>query len=295
MASILTYDQADTNREHLLDVVTNISPEETPMFSSFRKVSARATLVEWPVDALADAALNQAVEGADYSFAALDARTREYNYTQILTKEFQVSATQEAVDKAGVESEYAYQAEKAMKEWARDAEYSIVNGVRDAGSSGAAREMNGVLAFITTNDETGSGSGTEALTEDMFNDCLQEIWDEGGRPDTVYANGFQKRAIDAFSTPNTRYISGEDGVIRASVAVYDSSFGRLAVVLDRYMASDKVAILQQDKWAVGVLREPKQEEVAKIGDSMRGAIVGEMTLISYNEKASGKITQLTTS
>lgn len=293
-SAFLTYEAAG-NREDLMDVVTNISPVDTPMFSSFKKVGASATLVEWMTDSLADAAANAQIEGADYSFSKVSARTRVTNNTQIFSKLWEVSNTQEQVDKAGVESEYAYQMQKALKELARDIEYALVNGTGNSGASGTARALKGVLAFITTTVETGSGTGTQALTESMFNDVLQDAYTQGGNPDTVYANGFQKRQISAFSTPSTRNIDAEDKKLVAAVDVYESDFGLIRVKLDRYMPADKVAVLEQDKWAVGVLRTPQVDpDIAKIGDARRGVAIGELTLVSYNEAASAKITELTT-
>ena len=291
--AFLTYDTVG-NRENLLDIVTDISPLETPMLSSFKKVDASARKVEWMTYALTAAASNKAVEGADFSFSKPTDRTRVENYTQIFTKTFEVSGTQEVVDKAGVDSEYAFRLQNALKELARDMEYAIVNNTGTSGASGTARELTGVLAWLTTNVETGSGTRTEALTETMYNDLLQTVYAAGGNPDTTYANGWQKRKISGFSANNTRNVDASGNRLVNAVDVYESDFGIQKIVLDRYMPTDVVACLQNDMWAVATLRPVKAEEVAKVGDAMRGAVVGENTIVSYNEKASGKITGLTT-
>lgn len=294
MAVFTTY-EAIGNREELMNEITMISPVDTPMFSGFRKVNVGSTYVEWQTDELDAAGSNAQVEGADYTFPTLNPTTRVGNYTQIFNKPFQVSSTQDVVSKAGRDREYAYQMEKKMKELARDIEYAIVNGASaTSGTSGAAREMKGVLAWITTTNETGSGSGTEALTESMFNDALQDISAQGGNPDTVYTNGFQKRAISGFTANSTRNIEAESGKLNRRVDVYESDFGILEVIYDREMSTDKVAILQKDMWEIGILRPVAHKEVPSVGDSRKGVIEGELTLISKNEKASGKITQLTT-
>ncbi len=293
-SAFLTYDAAG-NREDLLDVVTNISPLETPMLTAFKKVKASARLVEWMTYALAAAASNAVIEGADYSFSKPTARTRVTNYTQILQETWEVSETQEAVDKAGVESEYSWRMQNAIKELARDIEYALVNGTGNSGASGTARELKGVLAFITTNVETGSATGTQALTESLFNDVLQTAYDSGGNPDTVYANGWQKRKISAFSTPSTRNIDAEDKKITAAIDIYESDFGLLKITLDRYMPIDQVAILESDKWGVANLRPIKVDNgVARVGSAKRAAVEAELTLVAYNEAASAKITELTT-
>ena len=293
--AVFTGYEAVGEREDLMDLITMISPVDTPMFSGFAKGTAAGTYVEWQTDELASAAANAQVEGADYTFPTLSATTRLGNYTQIFNKPFQVSNTLDVVSKAGRDKEYAYQMEKKMKEMARDIEYALVNNASAvSGTSGAARQMKGVLAWITTNVETGSGSGNEALTESMFNDALETISAAGGNPDTVYANGFQKRAISGFTASNTKNIDASANKIINRVDVYESDFGILEVIYDRAMVTSEVAILEKDKWEIRTLRPIAHHEVPSIGDSKRGVIEGELTLVAKNEKANGKITQLTT-
>jgi len=289
-----TYD-AIGNREDLIDIITDISPLETPMFSSFGKTSAKATYHEWQTDSLASAAANTNVEGADEDADALTATTRTGNYTQILRKSWRVSETQQAVDSAGRPNEYNYQMAKAMKELARDIEYALVNGTGNSGATGTARELKGVLSWITTNIETGTGTGSEALTETMYNDMLQTIYDSGGNPDTTYANGWQKRKISAFSTSNTRNISGEDKRLVNSVDVYESDFGLQKIILDRYMTTSVVACLENDLWKVAMLRPVMHKELPDAGGGPKGMVETELTLESLNEAASGQITGLSTS
>ena len=273
----------------------NISPTETPMLSRFSKVPASNTTHEWQTDSLSAAASNAYVEGADSDAPALTATTRESNNTQISRKLWRVTDTMEAVDKAGRGSEYAYQMAKHMKELARDMEFSLVNGTGNSGASGTARELKGVMAWIDTNNATGTGTGAEDLTEDMYNGLLQDIYDEGGNPDVTYANGYQKRKISAFSTPSTRNINVEDKRLIATVDVYDSDFGLQQIILDRYMPADEVAVLQEDLWRVAMLRPVNYKELPDNGGGPKGQVEAEYTLEALNEKASGKITNLSTS
>jgi hypothetical protein len=288
-----TYNAAG-NREDLIDLITMISPTETPMLSRFAKTGATNTYHEWQTDTLADAADNAIVEGADAESAALTATTRLGNYTQILRKIWRVTETQEAAKKAGRTSEFSYQMAKKIKELSRDMEYALVNGTGNSGGSATARKLKGVMAFITTNNTTGTGTGAEVLTESMYNDTLQAIYDQGGAPNITYANGFQKRKISAFTTPSTRNIDAEDGELHASVDVYHSDFGTQQILLDRFMPTNSIAMLEEDKWRVAMFRALKYKELPDNGGGPKGLVEAEMTLESLNEKASGKITQLTT-
>lgn len=290
----LTYD-AVGNREDLSDVLTNISPTETPMLSRFGKVKAKNTYHEWLTDSLATATANAAVEGYDYSFSKVSSRTRAGNYTQIFQTPVEVSDTQRSVDTAGLEDEFAYQMAKKMKEHARDIEYALINATGNAGASGTARTLKGVLAWITTNVTTGTGTGSEAITATMFDNALQTAWDQGGTPDTAYANGWQKRKISQLTTSNTRNINADMKEVVIGIDVYDSDFGRIKIVPDRFMTSTVVALLQNDLWKIAELRPTKKVDVAKIGSATRAVIETELTLEARNEAGSVQITGLSTS
>jgi hypothetical protein len=294
-SAVKTYD-AIGNREDLTDIVSVITRHETPLYSTLQKVSAREVLHEWQTDTLSTGSSNAAIEGADFSFAIPDARTRLNNNTQIFTKSLEVSETQRAVSVAGLDDEFAYQMEKRMKEIATDIEKQLITGTGNSGASGTARELKGILAWITTNVETGTGTASEALTEDMYNDLLQTIWSAGGRPDYTYVNGFQKRKISSFATSNQRYLEvSEDAKLINKVAVYESDFGMQRIELDPFMTTSVVAALQRDLWAVAQLRPLKVVDVATVGDAKRGALVAELTLEAHNEAGSGQITGLSTS
>lgn len=290
-----TYD-AIGNREDLSDVISIVARDEAPLYSSLKKVKATSTVHSWLTDSLSTGSDNAAIEGADFAFAIPATRSLQTNYCQIFTKTVEVSETQRAVDPAGVDDEFSYQLEKRMKEIATDIEKALITGTGNSGASGTARRMSGALALITTNVETGTGTATEYLTEDMYNDALQTIWAAGGRPDYTYVNGFQKRQISAFSSNNQRYQQVDsEGELKNSVGVYESDFGVQRIELDPFMSTDVALLVQKDMLAVASLRGISMTDVAKVGDAKRGALVGELTLEVKNELACGKITELKTS
>lgn len=287
----ITY-EAVGNREDLSDVITNISPVDTPFLSRFGKVKAKATTHEWLTDSLASYADSAAIEAADYSFTKPASRTRLQNWTQIVQTGVEVSDTQRAVDTAGIEDEFAYQMAKKMKEHARTMEAALVSGTGNSGASGTARQLKGVLAWITSVVTTGTGTGTETLTEAMFNSTLQSIWANGGMPDTVYANGYQKRMISSFTAGNTRNVNAGEKEVIVGVDVYDSDFGRLKIVPHRVLPVASIAILSNDLFKTAMLRPTQKIDVAKIGSATRAVIETEFTLESRNEAGSGKISEL---
>jgi hypothetical protein len=74
---------------------------------------------------------------------------------------------------------------------------------------------------------------------------------------------------------------------------YQTPWGLLTFVPDRFMPAGSVYVLESAKWKVATLRGWRQEKLAKTGDSMHGHVVGEHTLISENEAASGHMATYT--
>jgi len=302
MATFQTY-QAGTMsigvgglREDLLDIIVNISPTETPMLSGFKKSKASGTVHEWVTDTLGTATNTTVVEGADFSDPTLTARVRHSNYCQINREGFQVSDTLDAVDKVGIKGgEYEYQLAKALKNIARGMEVAIVKGESAAGSASVAIGSRGIsdsttggtgTGWLTTNSAT---MGTNDITEVVYNNMLQEIFIQGGNPDTTYAHGWNKRQISGFTAGSTKNIESFAKKLVLSVDVYESDFGLQRIILDRYMPEKAVSILQKDMWSVAMLRPVKHTPLAKVGSARRGMVESEWTLVSYNEAASGKL------
>ena len=290
--------QAIGNREDLIDVITNIDPVDTWFTSNSGTARATNRYHEWQTDALAAAAANIVIEGDDAANVAVVPTVRTGNYCQILRKVFQVSDTQEAVNKAGRDSELSYQTQKVMRELARDIEYALViNSASASGASATARQSLGVNGWITTNVTTGTGTGNEALTETMINDNLQLIWAAGGKPQTMLMGGAQKRALSGlYTTSRISNIAADEKSIVSAVDVFVSNFGTLQARIHQQMHATLPSVIivigDMSLWNKGWLRPIKMETLARTGAATKRMIEAELTLESRQEKGSGKITQL---
>ena len=141
------YDTYDTTgiREDLVDVIYNISPEDTPILSAIPRPAAKSTKHEWQLDALAAPAANAVIEGDEATTDAMTATTRAFNFTQISDKVIALSGTQSAVDAAGRADEMAYQIAKKSKELKKDMEFSLIKGqVQAAGDASNARKLGSI-------------------------------------------------------------------------------------------------------------------------------------------------------
>jgi len=279
---LLTYQDA-VKREDLLDVVTNVDYQNTPLLSGLPKGNdAKSTLHEYSTATFVAAAANAAVEAAEFAAVDLVQPTRANNNTQILYKYIQVSGTEMNVNT--VADAWTYQTNKALKEWARDAELAIMSGSRASGNSGWARQMTGIKNALTTNRST-VNSG-DSLGEDVFNSILQAIYD-GGTDDVaseVYVGGTLKRTISNYTADNTRNVSADDKRLVRSIDVYLSDFGLVKVFLHRNVAgaagSREAVFINPNYHVISFLqgRRTKVEKLAKTGDAEKAQIIGEFTV-----------------
>lgn len=106
MTTYTTYDQVG-KKEDVSDIISDITPTDTPFFTMVRSEKVSARTFSWLEDSLAAAANNAQIEGADATMATLSDATQRTNQTQILHKAFQVSATSDAIATYGRAKETA--------------------------------------------------------------------------------------------------------------------------------------------------------------------------------------------
>jgi hypothetical protein len=316
MPTFTRYDAVGA-REDLSNVIYDISPQDTPIMSSIGKTSAKAVYHEWQTDALASVNTSNAlVEGADATAATLSATTRIGNYTQIVGKTVQVSGTLEAVDKAGRKSEKAYQLAKASAELKRDIEGIITaNQGQSAGNSSTARVMGSLLSYIKTNTNKGSGTTagadpttigvstrtdgtTRTFQESMLKDVVAKVFTSGGTPSVLMVSPALKQVVSNFTgLAQHRYNSNAAGqvTILAGADLYQSDFGVISIVPNRFMRTRDALVLDPEYAALAYLRPFQTIDLAKSGDSEKTQILAELTLEVKNEAAHGGIFDLSAS
>lgn len=288
--------QDPARREDLLDVLGDVSPDETPLMTLFGSGDAKGTLHEWLKYNLSRPTSVQAdVEGADTTFADLTTPSRENNITQIIKIGVRVSRTERKVNVAATGDPYAFQKAQNLRSLKMKMEYAILNAAKASGASGVARQMNGIDAFITTN-VTARNSGT-SFSEQELNDMTADVWttvDPDKIFDMVLCTFKIKQAIAGFGGNSTRYIEAAERRLVKDVMVYESAAGSHRIFAHKDVrnsaGSTTVYGIREDLWRTAYLDKPMFEELAKVGDADRGHWVTEFTLESLEERASVKRT-----
>ena len=307
------------NREDLSDIIYNVDPIDAPVVASIDRATASAVLHEWQTDGYAAAARDNAQpEGEDATTDAATATVRLSNTCQIMDKVARVSGTQRAVNSAGRSDELEYQVYKKTMELRRDIEASVLSHTAEVtGDTTTARKFGGLGTWLTSNlseaddatTSTGAGNnartdGTNrALTEAMLKEVLREAWNNGGDPECIVVGSFNKQVISGFTGNATRMKTAEDKKLMAAIDLYDSDFGELQIIPDRFCrpilgGSDTTGdlwVIQKDMLALATLRPVGIESLAKTGDSDRRQILTEFTLEVRNQKACGAVFDLSIS
>ena len=291
MSTYTTYDQVGL-KESVADIITDITPFDTPAMTMFRDEKVGARTFSWLEDSLAAAGSNAAVEGADASMATLTNAVERTNNTQILTKAFQVSATADAVGTYGRAKETAHQLGKALKEIKRDAEFALVGADQAAvgGSSSVARQMASAIAQISTVEAGGSA----ALTEAMLLSAGQTAYNAGSDVDTFMIKPADAQIVAGFSASagRNREIAQGKTLVNA-IDLYVSPYGEYRVVLNRHLESSHALLIDPSMFKTCTLRPFTRTLLSKSGDSDKHFVVGEMSCKHMNFADSVKINALT--
>lgn len=297
-------------REDLSNVISNISPADTPLFSGAGRAVAKSTLFEWQTDTLRAAiSTNAALEGdAITSADTRAASARVGNYTQISRIVISVSGTVEAVDKAGRKSEMAMQLAKAGKELKRDIEKNIFENIAgDAGGATTARKTATLGAWLKSNVADAAGSNdptytsgvpsatrtdgtTRAFTEPMLKTCISAIYNSGGEMDTLYVDATNKAIASTFTGIATRTFDisqPKPAAIIGSASVYVGEFGTLKIVPNRFMRARDAYLIDHDYVDVAFLRPFEVYQLGVDGDATRKVLQCEWGLKVKNEAAHG--------
>lgn len=306
------------NREQLSDIVSRITPEDTPIYTMAGKEKTKGTHPEWEIDTLRAPQANAQTEGDDYIFDALTQPSRVGNYTQIYSQGWVFSGTQQAVENAGNVVKVAEKKIKAAIEVRKDVELSIITNT--ASVAGATRLSGGLPSWLTTNVSRNSGSnggfssgtgltvaetpGTlRAFTKSLLDTVMQSCYQNGANVDTVVVSPYVKSVFVTFMSDTNvasfRYATdGGKNTIIGTADFYEGPFGKVMVKPNRVMANSaavarRAFLLDSDYVAMASLR-PIQEDpdLAKTGDNKKGVIIGEQTLKIKNEAALGVVADI---
>lgn len=310
-------------REDLSNIITMISPTETPFQSNIGKGKAKNTFTDWLFDDLATASTTNAhIDGDAFSGDTLTAPKRLQNHCQILRKNIVVTRRAQIVDQAGTKSELQRQIAKAGKELKRDVEATLTtNQAAVVGNDTTASRLASLNAWYTTNTDRGATGadptlssttygypnaaatdGTDrALSEASLLAIIKNCYIEGGNPSIIMVGPTVKQRISQYlfgssariATPYQDHGKSKSAAsVIGSVDYYTSDFGTLHIVPNRFQREDDVHVIDPEYWELQYLDGYKTQKMAKTSDADHRMLSVDITLCSKNEAASGIVADI---
>lgn len=301
-----------------------LSPQDTPLLSSIGGLTggkaADSVYFPWETYDLRDPDdERQRKEGADAPTPENRLRGTEYNLCEIHQEQVSMSYTKLAatgqVGDLGVNNpsvaaitgsnpvldEMDWQLKLQMLQIARDVEASFTTGtMSDPTDNNTPRRTKGILEAITTNVIDAEGA---PLTTDLVLDLLQKAWESGGlqvdETRTLLTNATQKRKLTKLFVTDMGYKQESRTVGGVHVETIETDFGKVNLMLDRYMPKDTIAPVSLEKLFPRFLEIPGkghffEEPLAKTGAAEKAQLYGEIGLEYGSEIEHAKLEGLAT-
>lgn len=295
-------------REDLASVIYQIDPMETPVVSLATRDGADQVTHEWLVQELYPAINVPQPEGFTAAMSPAKPPLRLNNVCQILARTVGVSDTTRVVVQVG-EEEYSRQMVLRGMEVRRDLEITITG--ETIKTIADPRRLSGLQTWCSMG-VTGAGGapplgdGSNAhtpgtprdLTLSIVEDAMQNAWNAGGKIRTGVMSASVKRWFSnmAASGGTANPIVAQNMwtstaprpvTIAGSVAVFQTDFGDLDLVPDRFCPAHILLLIDPDHLELSPLprRDFIEEDYAKTGDNTQGGVVWEGTLTPTAPKA----------
>lgn len=225
---------------------------------------------------------NARVEGDDADYVGLTSLSNPYNYTSIFQQGIKVTGSEGVLGQYGKpEGEYAYQMNKAIPEQSRLIERMFFHGVRRQGSASVARAMGGVGTFVTSN----SSSITTTITKTSFDTVTKAVFDDGGMANLfVIGTGGANTIHNLIDTSSFVRVDLQNTIWGMMPIVrLNSQFAQnVEMVMSRHCPAKKAYLLDTNKVGFYTYRPFAEHPVSRTGDSEKGEVIGEFSLLIAN-------------
>jgi hypothetical protein len=234
------------------------------------------------------------LEGDDADYVGLLKLSNPWNTTGIYQKALQVSGSEEVIDQYGFDNAFSYQAQKAVPELLRLIERNMFWGVRAAATTNAEpRSAGGLKTFITNNSLNQGGAITKASVDEL----AELVMIDGGNPDLFVCHPSIANDIKALLDTSSfvrvdQNPGGQFGM--TPISRIQTQYGSMRMVISRWCPTSHAYMLDSRKVGLYQLRPFGWKALAVTGDSRKGEVVGEFSLLVANDKAHGYLYGIST-
>src|SRR3954471_14715773 len=301
VANAVTTYQVKGNREDLSDRIYNIDPFDTPGVSMIGRRNVKNRTFDWQTENLPNIDPNNAQEeGFELVRSPGVPTARQTNLTQISKRDATVSASQEASDAAGKNSEMAHQ--MALKSKALKCDVEVITFSRQAKSNDdtttGIRKTESIPHQVARAADRAGAQGTHvfggtstplptlpdavwaapapvAFTEVMLGDAMAKAYADGAEPTRlVVPYGIKRGLVNFKGRESTQVLVGKTEVV-ATVDVIATDGGGGTALPSRWMPADLGMLIDPEYARLAFFRNFRQYPIAKIGDAETRMIVVE--------------------
>ena len=290
-----------------------LTPADTPFLSLIGGLSGGESTTspsfQWQAYDLRAAAVdNAALEGANAPTSESRVRANYFNVCQIMQESIEVSYSKMAAIGAysgenisgenPVTNEMDFQVEQMLKQIARDAEMSFLEGAfNDPADNTTARKTRGIANAAGNSADMADA----ALTEDKVLDLMQAVWENGGiqvsETATLMCNANVKRQLTKIFVTDKNYREESRNVAGVNVQTIETDFGKVNVLLNRHVHTQQLYVVSTELCVPVFMNIPDKgflfvEPLAKEGAADKFQIYGEIGLKYGNPNAHGKIVNI---
>lgn len=305
-------------REDLADILTNISPVDTPCQSNFGKATAKNTEFSWLRESLRASVDNNAkIDGADFSHVEPTQPQRLRNYCQIVREDLEVSRRANKSNTAGRKQELAHSVIKTGKALKNDLEKSLTaNQAAVVSQSAQAPRTAGLGAWLATHADRGEGGADPALSDGLPNAAATDgdlrapsfdglaalhadLFVGGGRPKMIMVYPTVQQKLSQYflaqpqagagriAVPQMNVANGAKGLsVVGAVDAFRTDFGLIEVVTNLNMRSRDIFMLDPELFDLCYFDDWQTTEIPEAGDAKRRMVLVDVGLRSREEAGS---------
>ena len=294
-----TYGDSAIREDVVLNAVEILTARETQIFNMLGKVEAISTIHNYLTDTLRTPTVNALAveEAADYTASANTTPTRLTNLVEICALNFLVSRTQQQVAHYTGQNELARQTQKALMDWANQAEFDLVRSAMASGVSGTAPQLMGIIVAISlSTNHTSQTSGT-VWSASILDGLVMANWSNsnGDVATDIFMGGVLRKNTDYFTQKSNVVVNapGISTIVR-TVSTYQTAFTTLNIHTHRYVqqsgdATGRVLAIRPEKLKIAFLQNGGKPyidtELSRKGDYDNRAVVGKFTLEVHNQNS----------
>lgn len=288
---VRSYGDVSRKEDVVLNAVEILTARESFIFNMLAKTEAIDTVHHYLTDTLKAAAANAQKEGDDYAYLGRSTPSRLTNLIQHIHVPFQVSDVQRNVEHYHGRDELERQTEKALMEFANDAEFNILRQTLVSGVSGTAPAMSGIIEAISkATNHTSHTSGT-VWDATILDGLIKDNYDNsnGDMATELFMGSFLRKATDGFTQKTNVVVNASmTGIVR-TVSTYQTAFGTLNLHTHRYIqqsgdATGRILGLRPGKLAVAFLERPYiDNDIARTGPAKKRSVNASLTIEVRNQ------------